>query len=97
MDLYPVFIDLTNYLGAVSREALWVFPTKLGCCQKFIQIIWFFHDGMMDIILSNGDIFTLFDITNGVKGGCVLAAVFFNIFFTYVLNHALMIPSMECT
>ena len=50
------------------------------------MFIWLFHDGIIGIILSSGDIFSL---TSGVKQGCFLAAVLFNLFFAYILNYAL--------
>ena len=44
---------------------------------------------MSGSILCDGDTSTPFDISNGVKQGCVLAHVLFNLFFTCVLTHAL--------
>ena len=39
-------------------------------------------------VLSNGDFTDSFNISNGVKQGCVLAAVLFNLYFTQALSHA---------
>ena len=39
-------------------------------------------------VLSNGEHSSTFAISNGVKQGCVLAPVLFNLFFTQVLLHA---------
>ena len=89
MDLFACFIDLTKAFDTVNREALWVILSKLGCTNKFINLIRLFHDGMSGSILCDGDTSTPFDISNGVKPGCVLAPVLFNLFFTCVLTHAL--------
>ena len=88
-DLFAVFIDLTKAFDTVNREALWTVLSKLGCPRKFTNLIRLFHDGMQGLVLSNGDTSAPFDISNGVKQGCVLAPVLFNLFFTCVLNHAL--------
>jgi hypothetical protein len=88
LDLYSVFIDLTKAFDTVNREALWTMLAKYGCPRKFIQIIRLFHDGMSGQVLSSGDQSDHFEITNGVKQGCVLAPVLFNLFFTCVLRHA---------
>ena len=41
MDLYSVFIYLTNAFDAVKREAVWTIPTKLGCPCKFTVLVRF--------------------------------------------------------
>ncbi|KAL8566708.1 hypothetical protein ACOMHN_050356 [Nucella lapillus] len=43
---------------------------------------------MTDIVLYGGEASEPFEITNGVKQGCVLAPVVFNLFFTCVLSYA---------
>ena len=89
MDLFAVFIDLTKAFDTVNRDALWTILAKLGCPRKFINLIRLFHEGMSGSVLYNGDTSPSFEISNGVKQGCVLAPVLFNLFFTCVLNHAL--------
>ncbi|XP_076028432.1 uncharacterized protein LOC143017527 [Oratosquilla oratoria] len=39
-------------------------------------------------VLSGGEVSEPFNISNGVKHGCVLAPILFNLFFIYGLNHA---------
>ena len=80
MDLVAVFIDLTKVFDTVNREVLWVILSKLGYPTKFVNLIHQFHDEMTGQVLT---------ISNGVKQGCVLAPVLFNLFFTCVLNHAI--------
>ena len=89
MDLYVIFIDLTKAFDTVNREALWIILSKLGCPDKFVNLIRQFHDNMTGQVLSNGEVSEPFNITNGVKQGCVLAPVLFNLFFTCVLSHAI--------
>ena len=88
MDLYAVFIDLTKTFDTVNREALWSVLLKLGCPRKFTTLIRLFHDNMTGQVLLNGEHSNTFAISNGVKQGCVLATVLFNLFFTQVLLHA---------
>jgi hypothetical protein len=88
MNLYSVFIDLTKAFDTVNREALWVILRKLGCPEKFTTLIKLFHDEMTGEVLSEGEPSERFSISNGVKQGCVLAPVLFNLFFSQVLSHA---------
>uniref|UniRef100_UPI00398F0602 uncharacterized protein n=1 Tax=Pristiophorus japonicus TaxID=55135 RepID=UPI00398F0602 len=90
MDLYVVFIDLTKAFDTVNRAALWSILTKLGCPRKFVHIIeLLFHDNMTGEVLSDGTTTAPFAISNGVKQGCVLAPVLFNLFFICILNYAI--------
>ena len=73
----------------VNREALWVILSKLGCPTKFVNLIRQFHNDMTGQVLSDSEASEPFSISNGVKQGCVLAQVHFNLFFTCVLNHAI--------
>ena len=82
------FIDLTKAFDTVSREALWDVLARYGCPPKFIQIIRLFHVDMTGQVLSNGEQSDPFSISNGVKQGCVLAPVLFNLFFSCVLRQA---------
>ena len=89
MGIVTVFIDLTKAFDMVSREALWVIPSKLGCPNMFVNLIRQFHDGMIGHVLSEGEASELFSISNGVKQECVLAPVLFNMFFIRLLNYAI--------
>ena len=84
MDFVAVFIDLTK----AYREALWMILSKLGCPIKFLNLICQFHDDMSGLVLSDGEASEPFSISSSVNQECVLAPVLFNLFFTFVLNHA---------
>ncbi|XP_056681282.1 uncharacterized protein LOC130458733 [Monodelphis domestica] len=45
---------------------------------------------MTEEVLSGGETSDPFNISNGVKQGCILALVLFNLYFTQVLRHAVM-------
>ena len=76
--LYSVFIDLTKAFDTVNREALWTVLECIRCPPKF----------MSGQVLSNGNMTDAFMVSNGMKQGCVLAPVLFNVFFTRMLSHA---------
>ena len=80
--------NLTKAFDTVSREALWDVLARYGCPPKFIQIIRLFHVDMTGQVLSNGEQSDPFSISNGVKQGCALGPVLFNLFFACVLRQA---------
>jgi len=45
-EVYVVFFDLTAF-DSVNRVALWSILRKLGCSEKFVNVVRIFHDGMM--------------------------------------------------
>ena len=53
-DLYLVFIDLTKAFDTVSREALWQILHKVGCPDKFVNIVRSFHNGMLARVVDEG-------------------------------------------
>ena len=44
--LYITFVDLTKAFDTVSRDGLWKVMAKIGCPEKFVNIVRLFHDGM---------------------------------------------------
>ena len=86
--LYSLFIDLTKAFDTINREALWTVLERIECLPKLVSMIRLFHDGMTGHILSSGNVTDAFVISNGMKQGCILSPVLFNVFFTCMLSHA---------
>ena len=83
-DLSCVFIDLKKAYDSVDRHVLWVVLTKFGIPSKLLQIIQSLHVGMEGRVVMNGSRSEEFDINHGLRQGCVLAPVLFNLFLTAV-------------
>ena len=81
MPLYIAFIDLTKAFDLVSREGLFKILSKIGCPPKLPSLIESFHTNMQGIVQFNGSTSEPFNISSGVKQGCVLAPTLFGIFF----------------
>ena len=83
-----MFVDLTKAFDTVNRNGLWKILQKSGCPDKLTALISSFHDGIQARVLENGDILDPFQVSNGVKQGCVLAPTLFSILFTAMLPGA---------
>ena len=86
--LYMAFVDFTKAFDKVSRNGLYIILSKLGCPEKLLNIVKSFHDGMKASLIYEGMESSQFDVKNGVKQGCVLAPVLFNIYFSYLIKYA---------
>jgi len=73
MPLYMIFVDFTKAFDTVNRSTLWMVLRKLGCPDQFTNLIAALHTGMNASDNLKGDLSAPFEVTNGVKQGCVLA------------------------
>ena len=80
------FVELTKAFDKVSREGLWKIKTKLGCQPRFIARVWQFHDSMQERVQNDGEFSEHFEVTNGVKQGCVMAPTLFNMFSAMLMD-----------
>ena len=87
-DLYIVFVDLTKVFDSVNRNLLWRVLGRIDCLCNLVNIIRSFHNNMSASIIDSGASSKSFAVTNGVKQGCVLAPLLFNIFFSVMLHVA---------
>ena len=79
--IHEVFVTI------VSRDGLWKIMAKFGCPPRFIAMVRQFHDGMQVRVQNNGEFSEPFEVTNGVKQGCVMASTLFRM-FSAMLMHA---------
>ena len=83
-DLYIAFIDLSKAFDTINRELLWKHLSKLGVPPKFLGILQQLHDGMQARVITGELQSELFGVNVGVKQGCVLAPVLFNLILSAV-------------
>ena len=86
VSLYTTFVDLTNAFDTVIRTGLWEIMKKFGCPQRFITMVRQCHDGMQAHVLDDQS--SPFEVSNGVKQGCVLAPTLFSMMYTAILADA---------
>ena len=85
--LYVCFIDLTKAYDSVDRTLLWTVLARFGVPQRMISVIRQFHDGMRACVRLDGDVCSgWFAVEQGLRQGCVLAPLLFNISFAAVTH-----------
>ena len=78
-DLYMTFVNLTTAFDAVNRCLLWNILRKFGCPPAFIAILQQFNTGICAQVVMTGSQSSSFPVEVGVKQGCVLAPIIFNL------------------
>ena len=82
-----MFIDITKAYDSVDRTLLWTVLPRFGVPQKMISVIRQFHDVMRACVrLDDGACSGWFAMEQGLRQGCVLAPLLFNIFFAAVTH-----------
>ena len=75
-----MFIDLKKAYDSVPRAALWQALGKLGVPGSLIELIRSFHCDMQAQIRLNDTMLDPIDISNGLRQGCSMAPVLFNLY-----------------
>ncbi len=83
---FLVFIDLRKAYDSVSRGALWHGLQVLGVPLSLVQLIASFHTGMSAKVRVGNSFTGQIAVNNGLRQGCSMAPVLFNLFFALVLE-----------
>lgn len=78
------FVDLSQAFETVEEETLWDALHRFGCPNKFVNIFRQFHDGMTARVTIGGQESAPSPVHIGIRQGCMLAPVLFNIFLLCV-------------
>ena len=82
------FIDLQQAYDTVDRTHMRQVLTRIGVPPQMIAVIQLFHDGMRACCVwpHDGVYSNWFEVKQGLRQGCVLSPLLFNIFFATVLT-----------
>ena len=84
--LFCVFVDLRKAYDSVPREALWQALLRLGVPPPTVAIIKSFHTDMSACVRVAGGCTDPISVKNGLRQGCVMAPVLFNLYFGLVIE-----------
>ncbi len=82
--LFIGFIDLAKTFDTIDRQVLWVILEKFGVPPRFLDILQQFHVGMQIRVIVGTSQYLYFPVQVGMKQGCVLAPLIFNLFLAAV-------------
>ena len=85
--LFMCFIDLQKDYDTVDRTFLWQVLIGIGVPPQMTAVIRYFHNEMRACVRPDDGVCSdWFEVERGLRQGCVLSPLLFNIFFAAVLN-----------
>ena len=85
--LFLCFVDLQRAYDSVDRTLLWQVLARFGTPPQVIEVIRKFHDGLRACVRSDdGLCWEWFEVAQGLRQGCVLSPLLFNVFFAAILR-----------
>ncbi|KAI8500370.1 hypothetical protein Bbelb_219360 [Branchiostoma belcheri] len=75
--LYAVFIDYEKAFDSVDRTTLWKILAHYGIPGKIINMVKVFYANFQAQVLHEGDLTAPFNMTTGVRQGCLLSPLLF--------------------
>ena len=96
VSLFMCFIDLRKAYDTVDRTLLWKVLTRVGVPPQMIAVIQQFHDGTRACVPPDDGVCSdWLEVEQGLRQGCVLSPLLFNIFFAAALTVVLQRFSEE--
>ena len=86
--LYTCFIDFEKAFDSVNRESIWNILLHYGVPIKFVDIIKALHEGFSCQVIHAGKLSESFEISSGVRQGCLLSPLLFLVVLDWVTKKA---------
>ena len=83
---FLTFIDLKKAYDSVTRKAMWLALGKLGVPERIIHLIRSFHEDMRARVRIEGVTLEEIRVQNGLRQGCCMAPVLFNLYTCLVVE-----------
>ena len=83
------FVDLRKAYDSVPRDTLWRILHVYGVHTKLIELLMDLHTGTQAAVRMGGVVSEWFDVHGGVRQGCVIAPLLFNIYMDFVVRQAM--------
>ena len=84
-----MFVDLSKAFDSVPRHALTKILKDSGTEDEVVRLIVDLHDGIGCVVRNRGKISSRFEVTTGVRQGCEMSPVLFNLFMDRIMPETL--------
>jgi len=87
--LYMCFVDFQKAFDCIGHEKLWWTLLDMGFPPHLVQLLSSLYRNQKAAVRLNGEISEWFRIYNGVRQGCVISPILFNIQLEIIMRQAL--------
>jgi hypothetical protein len=92
--LYAAFIDYSKAFDCINREALWAMLANRHVDPHLIDLVKDLYDGCEGEVVVQGSRSQPFPMRTGVRQGCALSPMLFNVYIDHIARTALDTPDM---
>ena len=89
INMVAVFVDIAKAYDSVPRNLLFGVLKTYGLEPEMVEVLQLLYTDTMGRVVVNGVESELFDITSGVKQGCILSPILFNVYVDFALRQCL--------
>lgn len=86
--LYMCFIDLKAAYDTVRRDILWQTVEEYGVSSKLCRLLKSLYADNQAAVRVEGELTEWFRVESGLRQGCLLSPMLFNVFFDKVVKRA---------
>lgn len=90
------YIDFTKAYDCINREALWSILKTYGVNSHVISLLEDLHSETFAAVKLDGQVGREFQVTTGVRQGCVIAPTLFNVIIDFIIRKALRLMPANC-
>ena len=83
------FIDLNKAYDSVNRDLLWKAMREYGISEKIVKMVTSLYEKTQARVRVNGVLSQSLSLKTGVKQGCVLSPLLFNIFIDWIVRRVM--------
>jgi exonuclease III len=87
--LFMCFIDLKAAYDTVRRNELWIVLKEYGVSSKLCRLLRSLYAGTQSAVRVEGELTDWFEVKTGLRQGCLLSPILFNVFIDRVVKRAL--------
>ena len=86
LNLHYHFIDFKRAFDTIWRQALWRMMARIGVNKTVIEVIKNMYEKSQCTVNVDGKMTDWFEVTVGVRQGCLLSPTLFNLFLEFVMD-----------